>query len=456
MDQSENSDTSNTSPSIQPPVPPATAPSPGDDMPPQTPVAKPSPTTSPTSSVMPARLLPDVPSRKPSRKILIVLGVIILLGGGVGVSAAKLFWYDPLHAPTALFEKMIDAKTGQYSANISYKSQAGSASFLGDKITVSATGSYDVTDEDKPKSANAFKIALGQFKIAADMITVPKTIYFKLSNSDFLSGFGLQLGTSWYKYPLSEDTSKDKCKQTRTKSGSFMGVTLPKDVPLKDTSRVGLYETIDGHMTSHYKGTVDLDKLVAHLKEVNKELPAECKIDFGKEDIKNLEVTYEMWRGKDFDRLEAKIVSKGEDKSTTTLTIDTKAYNKSVSIVEPKDAKLFDLFGAESTGTGGEGSSSADAQRKSDLRNVKVALETYYNDNNAYPAAKSYTELRSHLTTGPTPYMKQLPADPANNGAHIYVYKVAADRQTYTLSATLDNTKDMQAPNGAYTIQSAN
>src|SRR4051812_10290165 len=53
-----------------------------------------------------------------------------------------------------------------------------------------------------------------------------------------------------------------------------------------------------------------------------------------------------------------------------------------------------------------------DAQRKSDMRNVKTALETYFNDNNQYPGgsgASGYTALSGFLI--PT-YIKTLPADP--------------------------------------------
>jgi type II secretion system protein G len=48
-----------------------------------------------------------------------------------------------------------------------------------------------------------------------------------------------------------------------------------------------------------------------------------------------------------------------------------------------------------------------DSQRKSDLRNIKTALETYYNDNNQYPN----TTWKTDLAAGTTPYMKNVPMD---------------------------------------------
>src|SRR3954468_8285820 len=68
-----------------------------------------------------------------------------------------------------------------------------------------------------------------------------------------------------------------------------------------------------------------------------------------------------------------------------------------------------------------------DSQRKSDLRNIKTALETYYNDNNSYPPAGGTTCspdasgcLGGVLTAGTTPYMKTVPKDP--KGTQNYTY----------------------------------
>src|SRR5665213_3451124 len=61
-----------------------------------------------------------------------------------------------------------------------------------------------------------------------------------------------------------------------------------------------------------------------------------------------------------------------------------------------------------------------DAQRKSDLRNMKTALETYFNDTNQYPAG-TYAGLPATLQ--PT-YIKTVPFDPKGGTAAApgYVY----------------------------------
>jgi general secretion pathway protein G len=110
-----------------------------------------------------------------------------------------------------------------------------------------------------------------------------------------------------------------------------------------------------------------------------------------------------------------------------------------------------------------------DAQRKSDLRNIKTALETYYNDNNSYPTAggascvpSASSCLGTVLSTGTTPYMKVVPNDPkapTQNYAYIPTPAscAAGACTSYTLTATLENAHDSQAgANGLYTVNSAN
>ncbi len=109
-----------------------------------------------------------------------------------------------------------------------------------------------------------------------------------------------------------------------------------------------------------------------------------------------------------------------------------------------------------------------DAQRKSDMRNVKTALETYFNDNNQYPGgagASGYTALTGFLV--PT-YIKTMPVDPKGGASATNPYKYdpapsgcstsSTACTTYVLTARLENVKDPQAANssGDYTVNSAN
>ncbi len=71
-----------------------------------------------------------------------------------------------------------------------------------------------------------------------------------------------------------------------------------------------------------------------------------------------------------------------------------------------------------------------DARRLSDIKQLQTALELYYSDNNAYPAATSSLVPASIST---------LPADPGSAGA-AYTYVKSSDGNYYCLGATLEST----------------
>lgn len=95
-----------------------------------------------------------------------------------------------------------------------------------------------------------------------------------------------------------------------------------------------------------------------------------------------------------------------------------------------------------------------DAQRKSDLKNIQIALRLYYNDKGKYPLAGAGFTIAGcdsgfiactwgeQWSVGTTVYMSTLPKDPLDNG-ETYMYRyVYTDGDTYTLSACLENKSD--------------
>lgn len=98
-----------------------------------------------------------------------------------------------------------------------------------------------------------------------------------------------------------------------------------------------------------------------------------------------------------------------------------------------------------------------DSQRKTDLRNIKTALETYYNDSNSYPTSGTW---QTDLSAGSTPYMKTIPTDPRGGAAYNYTPSpagcAAGACTSYTITTTLENTNDKEATDGTYTVNSAN
>lgn len=75
------------------------------------------------------------------------------------------------------------------------------------------------------------------------------------------------------------------------------------------------------------------------------------------------------------------------------------------------------------------------ARRESDLRQVAIASELYYDSNNAYPQASSYAtvEFGSFLTTKPN--------DPLNTGSYVYTWRDnSGNGQKYVICAVLEGT----------------
>lgn len=81
-----------------------------------------------------------------------------------------------------------------------------------------------------------------------------------------------------------------------------------------------------------------------------------------------------------------------------------------------------------------------DARRMSDLRQVSLAAEMYYDDAKAYPSA--YTAA-GFTPTGGTSYLSTLPADP---GTGTYTWVPNTDTQKYMLCATLEKPSDTANP----------
>ncbi|MBW3538228.1 prepilin-type N-terminal cleavage/methylation domain-containing protein [Candidatus Parcubacteria bacterium] len=93
-----------------------------------------------------------------------------------------------------------------------------------------------------------------------------------------------------------------------------------------------------------------------------------------------------------------------------------------------------------------------DGQRKSDLRNIKTALETYFNDKNAYPATTG------ELASSTPPYIKTVPTDPKGGAAYGYT-TTGTPASSYALTATLENKGDKEIKAGTadtYEVTSAN
>ena len=80
---------------------------------------------------------------------------------------------------------------------------------------------------------------------------------------------------------------------------------------------------------------------------------------------------------------------------------------------------------------------SRDARRLSDIKQLQLALEMYFDSNGHYPTALS------DLVTGG--YMSQVPTDPLTGDNYSYAYYPSTDPTDYHLGATIEDPSGVKA-----------
>ena len=88
-----------------------------------------------------------------------------------------------------------------------------------------------------------------------------------------------------------------------------------------------------------------------------------------------------------------------------------------------------------------------DAERKSDLVQIRNSLETYYQDHNSYPSPASAVCMSNTAIASFRPYMATIPLDPIRGATNCpcYLYSVASNSQSYSIFAHLDAPADYDA-----------
>lgn len=90
-----------------------------------------------------------------------------------------------------------------------------------------------------------------------------------------------------------------------------------------------------------------------------------------------------------------------------------------------------------------------DAQRKSDLRQIQVALELYRADNGNYPT--TFPACGAKFETPGAVYMQKIPCDPLTKTDYAYVpvpIGCSTDCTGYTIYACLENQNDSDRDTG--------
>lgn len=93
-----------------------------------------------------------------------------------------------------------------------------------------------------------------------------------------------------------------------------------------------------------------------------------------------------------------------------------------------------------------------DAERKSDLMRIKIALEEYEKDNDCYPLPQFVT---CNPGTGLTPYLNKIACDPVTHASYFYEYENDSCPKWYRIYTKLDNVSDPSfkgwvGPNSAF------
>ncbi len=87
-----------------------------------------------------------------------------------------------------------------------------------------------------------------------------------------------------------------------------------------------------------------------------------------------------------------------------------------------------------------------DGQRKSDLNQIKTALEIYHNDYGLYPSSSEITfsndQCGEQFAKDGITYMQKIPCDPINDQAFKYTYISSSDLSAFELIACLENIND--------------
>ncbi len=287
---------------------------------------------------------PPPKSHVPRTILFIMLPVLLLLGlGAYGYQEVQV---TPKHALTQYVVNLASSNTGQYNGTVSFVSE--DQTLLDYKSNVTLNGQYDVKDKANPKLDLKLDATIGQGGGKAEIISLDKTLYFRIESLTLSFLSGLSIPKDWYKYSLDQNLLSDKCSTQSNKSNSLFGRRVLSEIPVKDAKLVNYFDKVNGHAAKHYRGTIDLSKLPAMVDAANKDLPADCKITLTQDEVKNLTITYDLWNGKDFGRLSL-VAKDSKSKSTVNATFDTSAYNKPVSIKAPDGAKdvkeLLDSFG---------------------------------------------------------------------------------------------------------------
>lgn len=371
----------------------------------------------------PVSNVPQQPTAPPARgrkfKIIGLAAALamVLLGGGY-IAYAKLF-----AAPERIWQKaFINAQslasgTLGYSVSYSEKIPAGMSAdapipFTGD-LVFTLSGSSDFNDAGDLSSKSRIDAKLGDLNLGfeTEVRKIGSYFYYKTSGNPLALLFGAgsqpEIKSEWYKRDLAKDEDLQNISKTEGQLRSII-----KDAKVIKLEKYLGVETISGEASAHYQAAVDKTELARYLAETLKLIASKETISFepmiNKLDFRKTEV----WIGK-------------KDKQFRQILLET------------------NFPGIVSGSLGDARRKSRDAKRLADIRQIQIALELFFNDNNRYPTAENGFPSLTDGSTKFSTYMPNLhnapkPADgPCSMQENFYWYEQQSAGQSYSLKFCL-------------------
>jgi hypothetical protein len=416
----------------------------------------------PITPIIPVGLVDNVePKNKSSKKILkfaiIIIGILIIAGAAVaGYSYLRQSNIKNVFATT--IEKMNELKTFHYEINLELSKNIldaklplfiaslispvkGEETSNGEKLIIKISGDTDKTESKNIKTHIILDLDAGLFSFQkAEAKFIDGSLYIKspeaiglmgaTSNANESQGQWLEINSSGSN-PLDITTpeinlSEEQIEKIKELALSSEMVKVEKNVQK---------ETIDNIKTSHYKFSIDSEKLKKLIVEISKIINVAENQSFGVVDIeKEIEIINsttridgDLWIGKNNKLLYRGAINiigigvEGSENMDISIEFNFSHFNETLNITKPENIVNFNSMLNNSFDE--SRIKSRDARRASDIRQVALALEMYYGDKKSYPVvtgctASNWNSLSAILKN----YISSVPIDPLNSGKHVYMY----------------------------------
>jgi len=371
-----------------------------------------------------------VPKHLPAKPVrtatLVVVGLVIF-----GALAAA--YVLPAQAAAKQFNKKL-ATASSFHFNGSL--QMTGSSFLS---VLNSNLTYDGNYTSKGQSNQmAYNGTFASRNYTGTLVTTGGNLYSQMTGNDlpfirYNQGIATYHITpnDWYQTKLDNSLYKYYCETTpQTKYPSALAwYQAIRQVKLQPSALVIYGQSIDGHSTTHLRGSIPGKDLNNAWANINSSLPSGCQWNNLVSDISDLKVTYDLYTSTSYDQIQLHFNDKELGLSGTIIT-KLSQYNAADTVTAPVGAKsLADIF------AGRAAIQTRDFQRRADVDKLKKAIDAYY-------AANKQTLPASLAKLAPK-YISVIPKDP--NGSN---YSYTVTKKTYTLSATLEDSGQLYTITG--------